>query len=136
MKPSAIVGIVFALHLTLGNVCLMGTAYAASPEDPSASSSLSREVPMSFNVVTCAWTKTDDGWTPANDSPCASGHCLKKDPPPATCIFALAMERATATLPITTASLLGTLETDPLPSALPSDRPPILVGLASIVLRM
>lgn len=126
----------FVLHLLLGNVCLLGTAYAAHPIGDAGREFLSREVPMSFDVVTCTWVKTEEGWEPTEDSPCASGQCLKKDEPQTPCLTGLAAETVAASLPIPVAAHAFTPWTDRLAIVQPSDRPPILVGLDSIVLRM
>ncbi len=130
------VGLTFALHLLLGNVCLLSTAYAAGPIDASGGDFISREVPMSFNVVTCTWVKTEDGWQPTEDSPCASGKCLKQTAPQTPCLFGLAAEVVAASLPISATTSAFTPWTDRLAIVQPSDRPPILVGLDSVILRM
>jgi len=130
------VGLAFVLNLLLGNVCLLGTAYAANPIDESVETLLSREVPMSFNVITCTWVKTDDGWQPTADSPCASGHCLKKEAPETSCLAAAPAERAAAVLPVAPPEEPFVVWTDAIAVELPEERPPILLGLDSVVLRM
>lgn len=94
------VGLVFSLNLLFANVCVMGTAFAATDVPAEV---LSREVPMSFNVVTCTWVKTEDGWQPAADSPCASGHCLKKEKPDTRCVTANMIEMPAAHIPVVSA---------------------------------
>lgn len=132
MSIRAFVGIAFVLNLLLSNVCLMGTAYAAVPVGGS-DQILSREVPMSFNVVTCMWVKTNDGWEPTADSPCAGGHCLKKEKPDTRCVTAHLLEIPAAQLPTTTVIAPETAASPVVP-ALITESPPPYPGLGSTVM--
>lgn len=132
MNFRAFVGIAFVLNLLLSNVCLMGTAYAAVPVDGS-DQILSREVPMSFNVVTCTWIKTDDGWEPTADSPCAGGHCLKKEQPDTRCVTAHLLEIPAAQLPTLTAIAPETASPTLVPAFI-AESPPPYPGLGSTVM--
>lgn len=126
----------FVLNLVLSNVCLVGSAYAATPGSGATQELLSREVPMSFNVVTCAWVKTDDGWQPAEGSPCASGNCLKKNPPDTRCLFAAVAPHVPAQLPIPLPVHVDAAFNRPLNPPSAHESPPPYPGLASTVLRM
>ena len=132
MSFRAFVGIAFVLNLLLSNVCLMGTAYAAVPVGGS-DQILSREVPMSFNVVTCKWIKTDDGWEPTADSPCAGGHCLKKEKPDTRCVAAHVLEMPAAQLPPVAAIEPATATPPPAPAFI-AESPPPYTGLGSTVM--
>lgn len=134
MAFRAFIGFVFALNLVLGNVCLVGTVYAALPPESASRELLSREVPMSFEVVVCAWVKTEDGWQPTADSPCASGHCLKKNAPEPPCTFAGAGASEPAALPVSPNDEFSASVKDiPLPE--PIESPPDREALTSVVLR-
>lgn len=128
----AFVGMAFVLNLLLSNVCLVGTAYAATPSDDPI---LSREVPMSFNVVTCTWIKTDEGWQPTPDSPCASGECLKKQKPDTRCLTANIVELPAASIPIATSYPAFRQASQPI-AAIVTESPPPYPGHGSTVLRM
>lgn len=136
VKRHAFVGFVFAFNLLLGNVCLLGTAYAANPAEDPAQELLSREVPMSFNVVTCTWVKTDDGWQPTPDSPCASGKCLKKSTPDTRCLFAMLSVEMPAQIP--TAFADDSIDATGMFAAVtqPIESPPPYPGLHSTVMRL
>jgi hypothetical protein len=136
MRFRMLVGIAFVLNLVLSNVCLVGSAYAATPGSGGARELLSREIPMSFNVVTCAWVKTDEGWQPAEGSPCASGKCIKKAPSDTPCLFPGVATRVPAHFPapLPADATLAIERSLPLPA--PDERPPPYPGFASTVLRM
>lgn len=127
------IGFVFALYLLLGNVCLVGSVYAASPQ-PGTDALLSREIPMSFNVVKCTWVMTDEGWMPTPGSPCESGKCLKKDLPETPCVFGLHMEVTAAELPPSPLTEFSMPWTDIVPP-LTTESPPDLFALATVVMR-
>lgn len=135
VKRHAFVGLAFVLNILLSNVCLIGTAYGAQPADSPAQHMLSREVPMSFNVVTCTWVKTDDGWQPTPDSPCASGKCLKKSEPDTRCLFAMLHVEMPAQLPPVLADASVTVSTYE-SAKRPIGSPPPYPGMASTVMRM
>jgi hypothetical protein len=126
----------FVLNLVLSNVCLVGSAYAATPGSGATQELLSREVPMSFNVVTCAWVKTDDGWQPAEGSPCASGNCLKKSPPDTRCLFSAIAPHVPAQLPTPLPAYADAAFDRPVSTPVPDESPPPYPGFASTVLRM
>ena len=129
----AFVGIAFVLHLFVGNVCVMGTAHAASP---STATVASKEIPLSFNVIRCTWVKTDDGWVPTPDSPCASGHCIKQDAPETRCLTAHVVETPAATLSIgSPLADIAFRESSTNDARIP-DIPPPYPGITSTVLRL
>lgn len=136
MNFRAFVCLAFVLNLVLSNVCLVGSAYAATPGSGATQELLSREVPMSFNVVTCAWVKTDDGWEPAAGSPCASGNCIKKNPPDTRCLFGAVAPQAPAQLPASLPAYAQSAFDLPPPLPAPKGSPPPYPGFASTVLRM
>jgi len=138
MSIRAFVGLAFVLNLLLSNVCLIGSAYAATPGIGESAILLSREVPMSFNVVTCTWVKTDNGWQPTPDSPCASGHCLKKEKPDARCIFQAAALQIVIHFPVgfPVDNILALATAHDAPLTEPTDSPPPYPGLASTVMLM
>ncbi len=135
MRIRTFVGIVFTLHLLFTNICFVGSAYAAMPNDGERTL-LSREVPMSFNVVTCTWVKTDDGWKPTPDSPCASGHCLKQEHPETRCLFTMSHPE----IPLQTLTFVSTIErsSDSSASLRPAayESPPPYPGLVTTVMRL
>ena len=90
---------------------------------------------MSPNVVTCTWVKTDDGWKPTAGSPCASGHCLKKDKPDTRCVAAHLLEIPAAPLPIASFAAPETAESPAVP-AFVAESPPPYPGLGSTVMRL
>lgn len=130
------VGLAFVLNALLGNVCLVGTAYAANPIDDAVETLLSREVPMSFNVITCTWVKTEEGWEPTADSPCASGKCLKNTSPETSCLASVPSERVPMALSDPPGPQQFVPWTDAIAIHPAAERPPILVGVESVVLRM
>ncbi len=135
MTFRAFVGLAFVLNLLSSNVCVMGTAYAATPASGAVENVLlSREVPMSFDVVTCTWVKTDDGWQPTPDSPCASGHCLKKEKPETRCVVSPAHEVVAAQVPVPP-SIAAILPEIPERAAEPTESPPPRPGHGSTVMR-
>lgn len=129
------VGLTFVLNLLFSNVCVMGTAYASTPAPDAVGDVLSREVPMSFDVVTCTWVKTEDGWQPTPDSPCASGHCLKKEKPDTRCLTAHLSELPAAQIPVV-ASVPVIVETRDVVRVAITESPPPYPGHASTVMRM
>lgn len=120
------------LNLLLANVCVVGTAFAATEAPPEVRS---REVPMSFNVVTCTWVKTEEGWQPTADSPCASGHCLEKEKPDTRCVSSGEVELPSAQIPAIAASPVFT-EPSRVIAATITESPPPYPGHRSTVLRM
>lgn len=136
MGIRAFVGLAFILNLVLSNVCLIGSAYAATPGSGATQELLSREIPMSFNVVTCSWVKTEDGWEPAAGSPCASGNCIKQSPPDTRCLLAAVAPHVPAQLPAALPGYVAFAFERPLPAPAPDESPPPYPGFASTVLRM
>lgn len=129
------VGLAFVLNALSSNVCVMGTVLAADPIAGAGENVfLSREVPMSFNVVTCTWVKTDDGWEPTPDSPCASGHCLKKEKPETRCVVTHAHEVMAAQVPMIASVSAATPEINGR-QAEPTESPPPRPGHGSTVMR-
>lgn len=127
------VGVAFALHLLIGNVCALGTAYAAQGNEPPM---FSKEIPMSFNVVTCRWVETDEGWKPSERSPCANGHCFKEKEPDSSCVFAIAADSVTVHMPPPTPSADAEPFDADIPAPAPTESPPSFIGLRSTVLRI
>lgn len=135
MTFRAFVGLAFAFNLLLSNVCVMGTVLAAnSIAGAGENVFLSREVPMSFNVVTCTWVKTENGWEPTPDSPCASGHCLKKEKPETRCVVTRTHEVMPAQVPVQT-SFVVSLPEAPRRTADVTESPPPRPGHGSTVMR-
>lgn len=135
MTFRAFVGLAFVLNLLFSNVCVMGMAFATESVSGAAENVLlSREVPMSLNVVTCTWVKTDDGWKPTPDSPCASGHCLKKEKPETRCVTTQSREVVAAQVPVALAAPVILTET-PEPTIEPTESPPPGPGHGSTVMR-
>lgn len=135
MRIRTFVGIVFILHLLVTNICFVNSTYAAPPRD-SDQTFFSHEVPMSFNVVTCTWVKTDDGWKSTPDSPCANGHCLKKEQPEARCLFTMIHPDSPVQAPSFVSTTERTSDSPPSLRTAAYESPPPYPGLVTTVMRL